>query len=73
MLMGLMGQLVPPGLDLPGKVHAVADVVVVGGDADDLDAVAVVGAQLGDVVVGAHGHAGIDRMAPLALGGQQAG
>ena len=34
-----------------------------GGDADDLDAVAVVGAQLADVIVGTHGHAGVEGMA----------
>ena len=68
---GVDGQLVPPGFHLPGKVHAVPDVVVVGGDADQFDAVAVVGAQLGNIVVGAHGHAGVDRVAPLALVGQQ--
>src|SRR5699024_5690381 len=56
---GVDGQLVPAGLDLAGKVHAVADVVVVGGDADHLDALAGVFAQLGNVVVGAHGHAGV--------------
>ena len=69
---GVDGQLVAPGLDLAGKVHAVADVVVVCGDADDLDAVAVIGGELRDVVVGAHGHAGVDGVAALGFRRQQA-
>ena len=68
---GVDGQLVAAGLHLPGKVHAFPDVVVVGGDADDLNAGAGVLAELGDVVVGAHRHAGVFRGAPLVFGGQQ--
>ena len=62
---GIDGQFVAPGLDLPGKIHALLDVVVVGGDADHLDALARIFAQLGNVVVGAHRHTGIHGVAGI--------
>ena len=43
-----------------------------GGDADDLNAVAVIGGELRDVVVGAHGHAGVDGVTALGFRRQQA-
>ena len=42
------------------------------GDADDLDAMSIVGGQLRNIVVRAHRHAGIHRAAALALVRQQA-
>ena len=69
---GVDGDLVAQFFDAAGKVHAVLNVVIMGGDTDDFNAVAVVGGQLGNVVVGAHRHAGVHRVAALALVGQQA-
>ena len=69
---GVDGDFVTQFFDAAGKVHAVFNVVVMGGDADNFDAVAVVGGQLRDIVVRAHRHAGIHRVATLALVGQQA-
>ena len=69
---GVDGDLVAQFFDAAGKVHAVLNVVIMSGDTDDFNAVAVVGGQLGNVVVGAHRHAGVHRVAALALVGQQA-
>ena len=69
---GIDGDLVAQLLDAAGKIHAVFNVVIVRGDADDLDAVSIIGGQLFDVVVGAHRHAGVHRAAALALVRQQA-
>ena len=55
---GVDGDLVAQFFDAAGKVHAVLNVVIMGGDTNDFNAVAVVGGQLGNVVVGAHRHAG---------------
>ena len=69
---GVDGDLVAQFFNAAGKVHAVFNVVIVRGDADDFDAVSIVGGQLFDVVVGAHRHAGVHRAAALALVRQQA-
>ena len=49
-------ELVALFLDLTRKLHALGDIVIMGGNADHLDALAGIRAKLVDVIIAAHCH-----------------